>query len=205
MSQQKSVRFPPIPSEEMTDEQKELVAHYQSSWRAAFKKMDTKLGGAHDATLRSPQLAMHLSNVSTYFRPGLQESTQLEPRLNELAIIVVAREWASQHIWQSHSKAAAAAGVSAQIIEDLFKGVRPTSMRADEAIVYDFLIELQRDRVVKDDTFAKANALLGERKFIDLIGVAGYYTLVAMELAAIDAPAPDPSLPLLQPLSVRQP
>ena len=202
MPAEKTVRFPPIPPEQMNDEQKQLVKHYQSSWRAAFKTMsEHRLGGARDAMLRSPKLAMCLSNLSTYFRPGMDDSTQLQPRLNELAIMVVAREWASQHIWQAHSKAAAIeAGLSAQLIDELFAGRRPSKMQADEEIIYDFLIELQRERRVKDETFARAKAVLGERQLIDLIGVSGYYTLVAMELAAIDAPPPDPALPLLKPL-----
>ena len=199
MTSGKALRFPPIPFEEMTDAQKQVIRHYETSWRSGVLKQGS-MGGPLDATLRSPDMALRLSNLSTYFRPGTNPCTALAPRLNQFAIIIVSREWTSQYAWQVHSKWAVEAGLSAEIVDAVGNGKRPAKMQDDEEAVYDFLMELQRDRRVKDATFARAKSLLGDRQLIDLIGVASYYTLVCMELTAIDAPPLDDTLPMLPPL-----
>ena len=52
-------------------------------------------------------------------------------------------------------------------------------MTEDEAAAYDFSIELHR-RSVSDATYARALELFGERGIIDLIGINGYYSFLAM-------------------------
>ena len=44
---------------------------------------------------------------------------------------------------------------------------------------------------VSDATYARAVAALGEAGLVDLVGVVGYYTLVAFTLNAREVPAPD--------------
>ena len=46
-------------------------------------------------------------------------------------------------------------------------------------------------------TFARAEAALGRQGLVELVGLVGYYTLVAMTLNAFEVPAPEgaPRLP----------
>ena len=53
-------------------------------------------------------------------------------------------------------------------------------MAEDEAAAYDFASELQRRKSVSDETFGKAREAFGEPGIIDLIGIVGYYGLLAM-------------------------
>ena len=48
-----------------------------------------------------------------------------------------------------------------------------------------------------DATFARAEATLGRQGLVELVGLVGYYTLVAMTLNAFEVPAPEgaPRLP----------
>jgi len=55
-------------------------------------------------------------------------------------------------------------------------------MNADEETVFDFTHELLRNRQVSDATFRRAKARLGTKGVVDMTGIAGYYTLLAMQL-----------------------
>ena len=173
------MRFPPIKPADMTPEQRELAASYRTGWRTGIANPDGSLGGPFDATLRSPGLASRLAGVSNYFRDG----TALPRRLNEFAILVVARQWNSAFEWHAHCASAIEAGLDVQVAQDLSNGKRPAAMKDDEALVYDAAMELQREHRMSDATFERCRAVLGERQLIDLVGVCGYYTLVAMMLA----------------------
>lgn len=70
-------------------------------------------------------------------------------------------------------------------------------MAEDEEIVYDFLTELINTKGVSDTTYARAVAKFGEQNLIDLIGVVGYYTLLAMVMNVARTGVPTgPALPL---------
>ena len=56
----------------------------------------------------------------------------------------------------------------------------PAGMLLDESVVHDFCIELHRDKQVSDDTYEAAVALFGEQGVVDLVGLNGYYTFLAM-------------------------
>ena len=66
-----------------------------------------------------------------------------------------------------------------------------------QVAAYDFTSELQANKRVSDPTYARAVAAFGEPGVIDLIGVQGYYTMLAMmmnvartSLAEGEAPLP---------------
>ena len=59
-------------------------------------------------------------------------------------------------------------------------------------MVYDFSTELQRDRSVTDATWQRAVERFGEHGTVDLIGINGYYTMLAMVMNAARTPVPAP-------------
>ena len=60
-----------------------------------------------------------------------------------------------------------------------------------QAAVYDFASELQRERRVSDATFARAGEHLDRRSLMDLVGLCGYYALIAMVLNVAEVPVPE--------------
>jgi 4-carboxymuconolactone decarboxylase len=72
-------------------------------------------------------------------------------------------------------------------------------MDPDEALVHDFSIELHCNKRLGDATYAAALARFGERGVVDLMGINGYYTLLAMVMngARTAAPASSAALPRL--------
>ena len=58
----------------------------------------------------------------------------------------------------------------------------PPGMSSDEEIVYDFTTELQKNKRVSDATFDRAEQRFGKKGVIDMAGIGGYYTFLAMQL-----------------------
>jgi 4-carboxymuconolactone decarboxylase len=74
-------------------------------------------------------------------------------------------------------------------------------MQADEQAVYNFCTELFNTKQVSDATFQAAEAKLGERGVVDLMGVMGYYHLVSMLLNVGRYPLPEGAKAELKPLN----
>ena len=58
-------------------------------------------------------------------------------------------------------------------------------------MVHDFLQELQANRSVSDVTYGRAVELFGERGVIDLCGICGYYSTLAMVMNVARTPLPE--------------
>jgi 4-carboxymuconolactone decarboxylase len=131
----------------------------------------------------------------------LRFNTSIPPRLNEFAILITARHWSTPVEWIGHYQLAMKAGLDPAVAADLAQGRRPTGMKDDEAIVYQFCKEIHENKAVSDATFKAAVDKFGERGVMDLIGVTGYYTMLAMVLNVTRVPLPEgtaPPLPILK-------
>jgi 4-carboxymuconolactone decarboxylase len=183
-------RFPPLTPAQMTPEQRKVADAIASGPRGGLR-------GPFQAWLRSPELGDRLQKVGEYLR----FSSAVPRRLNELAILITARAWDAQFEWYAHHRLALEAGLDPAVAADIAEGRRPASMRADEAVVYDFCTELRATRRVGDATLAAALELLGEHGVVDLIAVSGYYDTVSMTLNVAEVALPDGMPPPLKPLA----
>jgi 4-carboxymuconolactone decarboxylase len=136
--------------------------------------------------LRVPEVADHLHQL--YER--LARDSKLGQRLYELIVLVVARHWTAQFAWQTHEKNALAAGIAPATVDAIRERRTPRFERDDERIAYDTVTELSTSRALSDASYANAQAFFGDDLLVELISVAGLYTMVAMLLNAFDAPVP---------------
>ena len=183
-------RFPEIPLDKMTPQQRTVADAIMSGPRQ-------RMSGPFNAWLRSPELADRLQKVGEYVR----YKTSLDKRLNEMAIIMTAQYWGSQYEWFAHAPLAAKAGLDPDVIAALGAGKKPEKMKDDEAIVYDLLTEIYRDRKVSDATFSRAVGKFGEKGIMDIIGLASYYGNTAMALIVSNGTRPAGNEPKLQKLT----
>jgi 4-carboxymuconolactone decarboxylase len=146
--------------------------------------------------LRSPEMG----DLAQQFGASTRFSSSIPRKLNELAIILVARHWTSQYEWQAHHRAALQAGLSPAIADAIAQGRRPQGMQKDEEVVYNFCTELLNTKQMSDATFNAAKAAFGERGVVDLVGVMGWYHTVSMLLNIDRYPLPEGSQPELKPL-----
>ena len=183
-------RFPIPKSEQLTPDQKKFVEILMAGPRGgdtgaeAVSRMLAR--GPFNAWLRSPELGDRLQKVGEYIR----YNTSLPLRLNEFAILIAAREWTSQYEWYAHHPLAMKAGLDPKIAADLALSKRPVDMKDEEAAVYEFCIQLHRNKKVDDATYKRAVTLFGEKGVMDLIGVTGYYTLVSMTISVAEVSVP---------------
>jgi len=172
-------RFPQLTMDQLDAAQKPLGEQI-------VKVSSIGIGGPYNSMLRSPVLGQRLYDLFHYLR----WETSVPLRLNEFAIIIIARQWRSQVEWYAHAPLAQKAGLSARIIAELKAGARPLDMAEDEAAVYDFVTELTTTRKVSDETYAKAKRVFSDQQIVDLTAVAGNYIMVAMLLAMSDTTVP---------------
>jgi 4-carboxymuconolactone decarboxylase len=175
----KEPRFPLLSMEQLTDTQKPLAEEI-------MKVSSVGLGGPYNPLLRSPVLGQRMFDLWHYLR----WETSVPLKLNEFAILIVARQWRSQVEWFAHAPLAIKAGLAPDLVAELKANKRPVNMPPEEAAVYDFVTELTTEQAVTDETFARAKKLLGEQQVVDLTTVTGCYLATAMLLAMAEQSVP---------------
>lgn len=184
-------RLPPIPSADWSEAQRREAQAIIDGPRGALISPFVPL-------LRSPELMGHVQRLGEYLR----YRSAIGLRLSELAILVVARAWSQPVEWAIHAPIALREGIAADTVQAIAEGRRPMQMLADEAAVHDFCIELHRHQRVSDAAWAAVVALAGEQGAVDLLGLIGYYSLLAMVMNAAGTSVPASSVPPLQPLTL---
>ena len=174
-------RFGPLPESEMTEAQLKAARELASGPRG---RMSTS--GPNIVLLRAPELMSRTQKVGEYLR----YSSSLPARLSEFAIMVTARAWTAQVEWLAHQPLALKAGLDPSVADDLAQGKRPAKMKDDEAAVYQFCKELHDTKAVSDETYKAAVDKFGERGVVELMGITGYYTMLAMVLNVARMPLP---------------
>jgi 4-carboxymuconolactone decarboxylase len=136
------------------------------------------LNGPFLSWIHSPTLANHAQRLGAFCR----YETGLPLRLSELAILVIAAYWRSQAEWHIHHPIAIKAGLPVPVTEAIRQGTAPIFLDEDDRLIYAFATELNETRRVSDQTYEGAVNRFGHVIVVNLTGLLGYYTLVAMTL-----------------------
>jgi 4-carboxymuconolactone decarboxylase len=167
-------RMPPIPADRMTAAQKKASADYKAI------RGNEPNGPPWAVIMRSPGLLVPSLQIRMHY---LNDSA-LDQRLTEFAIFIAARRWTNNFEFNAHTAAGLKAGVKQDVITAVAQGRRPEHMADDEEILYDFCTELQTNQSVSDATYARALAKFGEPGIVEMAGIQGYYTYLAMIMNA---------------------
>lgn len=168
-----------------------------------LKVSSAALGGPYNALLRSPDMARRCFDLLDYLR----FKTSVNKRLNEFAILIQARIANAQYEWWAHETIARRAGLPDALMQELQHCQRPSSMQADEQLVYDYCTQLTLNHRVSDALWQKAVTSMGEQAVMDLTVLSGTYVMVSMLLNATQVAIPTgAALPLevLDPVVIRQ-
>ena len=119
----------------------------------------------------SPELGDLSQKAIAYARfAGREGFSTVPPKLNELAILVVAKHWSAEYVWNAHHTAAVRFGLPAEVVEAIRVGKRPTGMEKDVEVVYDFANEFISKRQLSDAAVNAAKQVLGgDRGVVDLV------------------------------------
>ena len=182
-------RLPPIPADRLTAAQKQAIAEFK-----AARGVD--ISGPFVPLLRSPEVMNRARAMGDYLR----FKSSLPPRLSEFVILLTARRWTQQYEWNAHQPLALKGGLRGEVVTAIAAGRRPDAMAEDEEAVYTLWDEVQRTQNVSDATYARAIGKVGEQGVIDVLGLTGYYTMLAMVMNTVRTPLPDGVKPPLAPL-----
>jgi 4-carboxymuconolactone decarboxylase len=173
----------------MTDEQRAVVDAIQSGPRGAG------LRGPFNALLRSPVLCDLVQRLGAYVRFG----SSIPAPLNELAICMASRKWGGQYAFYAHRRLGIEAGLGSVIPEAVAAGHRPTDLSSDETVIYEFVTDLLSIGQVSNAPYSAVMDRFGERGVMDLVGAAGFYSLVSMVLNVAQVLLPEGEAPPLKP------
>ena len=171
------------------------------TWVSPGTGYDNGLRGPIAAWMNSPVLAEAMFDVRERVRYGNTK----DQRLTELTIISVAREINNQYEYSAHEPLAIAAGLEQEIIDLVRFRKDLTSLPAIEGFgrteqtIVRFAREVMSEEKVSAGTFADALEIFGREGVMDLTGLIGYYSFVAITLKAFDvqrAPGSRLALPI---------
>ena len=170
-------RYAEIPYDQMTPEQQE-----------GFKVvMETRgnLPGPAKIYVHNAKLAKLLGPLGRHFRTDYS----LSEREREIVLIIFCAKIKSAYATSGHEKVARKEGLPADKVEAILSGLTTSFDDKREQVVYEMSICLSESRWVSTGLFDRAVELLGHVGITDVIGMAGYYSTVAMTLAFYDVPA----------------
>jgi 4-carboxymuconolactone decarboxylase len=178
--------------EKLTAEQKKYVESILSGPRG-------DITGPLGVMMVSPELGDLAQKAIAYSRfAGREGFSSVPPKLNELAILVVAKHWSAEYVWNAHHTAAERNGIPPEVVESVRTGKRPASMEKDVEAVYNFATEFITKREVSDATLQAAKTVLGgDRGVVDLVGTMGLYQISSMMVALDQTPLPAGTRPYL--------
>lgn len=138
------------------------------------------IAGPFRVWLHSPEFTRRATQLGEFLR----YHTSLSPRLSELVILITARRQESEVEWAIHEPLASKAGLPRDIVEALQSDRRPTFTEAAEEAIYDYCDQLHGTHTADNSTLQRLLSLLGNKAAIEITGLCGYYTMVAMTLNA---------------------
>lgn len=152
----------------------------------AFDEIVQRMGsvpihGPESAMIFSPLAHRWLSGLNDYLR----NHSSLPKKIQELSMVVTAREMDCQLIWNTHVPLALSAGVPDSLI-DALRDRELTAMAPDEEAVVNLGREFFRTRKVSRDGFQQAVEQFGERGAVELVMIMGSYSLYSFVVIAFD-------------------
>lgn len=155
-----------------------------------------KRGGRIPAPYR---LSLHCPELTEVWHPlgeTLRYKSSFPLRLSEFAILIAARQWDCDFVFNSHAPHALKGGIKQTVIDAMARGERPHFEEKDEAALYDYCTELFEQHRVSEPTYQRALGIFGVPGVVELTALIGYYGMVAMTVLAHEMPLPEGAIRL---------
>lgn len=159
--------------------------------RTIFDQIVQERGGVPDSgpvsiMINVPEVAKRGADLSEYLRHG----SVLSSRIQELAMLVTARELDCQYIWNAHAAAGRKAGLPDELVDNLRDKKDITGLTPEESAVVNYGREFFRTHRVTRNIFDAAQSQFGIRGLTELTNLMGYYALLAFNINAFGVELP---------------
>ena len=125
-------------------------------------------------------------DVGNWFR-----GSALSGRERQIAVLAVVRFWDAEYPWAVQVRASLAAGVDQAVVDAINERRDPGLTDPREKMALEMATQLLNTHRLTQETYEAAESLFGEEDFVALVGVIGYFGMVATTANAIDATPPD--------------
>ena len=161
------------------------------SQRTAFDEIVKGLGavpryGPGSVMIHVPKAHQAMNAVNRYLR---NDST-LPKKIQELAMLVTARELDCQYIWNAHAVSAREAGIAGATVDALRERKELPKLADDESAVVRFGQEFFRTRRVSRGSFQAAFEQFGKQGAVELALVFSNYSFLALLVNSFDVDLP---------------
>jgi 4-carboxymuconolactone decarboxylase len=121
------------------------------------------------------------------FAGALLASLELDPRLRELAILLVAKRTDAEYEWVQHVGISRAIGIDDEQISAVERGeLRASCLDAEARVVLRVAAEVLDTPRVSDASFAALSERLPARQIVELLLVVGAYQMLARLMTTLD-------------------
>ena len=184
------MRLPPATRESVPEDQRaafdEVVKGYGSIPKYGPGSVMINVPKAHQKVIA---LNRHLRN-----------STNVSKKLQELAMLVTAREFDCQYIWNAHAASGRSLGIADGVVDAIRDRKELPKLPADEGAVIRFGQELLRTKRVSKGSFQSVMEQFGKEGAVELGLIFGNYGMLAMLVNSFDVDIPperkEPLLPV---------
>lgn len=156
----------------------ELTARQQDVFDAIAGPRAGAVPAPFHVLLESPELAAYTSALGAFCR----YRTGFPPRLSELAVLIVASRWDAEYEFYVHAPIARKEGVPENVIAAIKEKKVPVFDDEDSKLLYDFATTYFAKNDVPDALFEAAVKRWGQARTVELAGILGYYSGLAMLL-----------------------
>ena len=169
--------------------------------QGAFDEIVQSLGavppyGPGSVMIHVPEASRRATALNQYLR----NDSSVSKKIQELAMLITAREMDCQHIWNAHAGSGRSAGLSDHVVDGLREEEELNGLPEDEQAVINYGHEILRSHHASRGAFQAILEQFGRQGAVELTLIFGNYAMLALAINAFDTDLPpnrtEPLLPI---------
>ncbi len=173
-------RLSPITREQVAEE-------HQGAFDEITAAPDGVGSGPTSIMKNSPEMAKRAMALSAYLR----NESSLPKKIQELTMLVAARNMDCQYIWNAHAASGRREGLSDALVDALRDNQPLPSLADDEAAVINLGTEFYQTHRVTESAFQAALDVFGRQGFAEVVGLMGYYAMLSFNANSVVLDLPE--------------
>jgi 4-carboxymuconolactone decarboxylase len=167
-----------IPDDRLSPEQKQAID--------ALLQGRGRLLTPYRVWIHSPYVAQAMERLGTF----LNKKSSLSEREVELGIVLTAKHWAGEYVFEVHVKTCLGLGYPREVMDAIRNGQTPRLENPRERSIYELAQIAQQPGPGSDEVFDAAVANLGRDGLAEALALFGYYSAVAIAMKLHRVPVP---------------